>query len=74
MQGMMIARAKELLQDGTVNRVLGWQAGEFVYDITPAVFETAEELDGITYSADNLPEDLATNMAQVLAAATAMSA
>ena len=45
MQGMMIARAKELLQDGTVNRVLGWQAGEFVYDITPAVFETAEELD-----------------------------
>ena len=46
MQGMMIARAKELLQDGTVNRVLGWQAGEFVYDITPAVFETAEELDG----------------------------
>ena len=31
-------------------------------------------LDGITYSADNLPEDLATNMAQVLAAATAMSA
>ena len=36
--------------------------------------ETAEELDGITYSADNLPEDLATNMAQVLAAATAMSA
>ena len=42
MQGMMIARAKELLQNGTVNRVLGWQAGEFVYDITPAVFETAE--------------------------------
>lgn len=36
--------------------------------------ETAEELDGITYSADNLPEDLATNMVQVLAAATAMSA
>lgn len=36
--------------------------------------ETAEELGGITYSADNLPEDLATNMAQVLAAATAMSA
>lgn len=31
--------------------------------------ETAEELDGITYSADGLPEDLATNMAAVLAAA-----
>ena len=52
MQGMMIARAKELLQDGTVNRVLGWQAGEFAYDITPAVFETAEELDaGFVYNA-----------------------
>ena len=36
--------------------------------------ETVEELGGITYSADNLPEDLAANMAQVLAEATAMSA
>jgi ferredoxin len=52
MQGMMITRAKELLQDGTVNRVLGWQTGEFVYDITPAVFESAEELDaGFVYNA-----------------------
>ena len=33
--------AKELLADGTVNRVLGWKAGEFVYDITPAVFDDA---------------------------------
>ena len=31
--------------------------------------ETAEELDGITYSAGGLPEDLAANMAAVLAAA-----
>ena len=31
--------------------------------------ETAEDLDGITYSADGLPEDLAANMAAVLAAA-----
>ena len=36
--------------------------------------ETAEEINGITYTADNLPEDLAANMASVLAAsATAMS-
>ena len=35
MQELMLAKAKELLQNGTVNRVLGWQAGEFVYDITP---------------------------------------
>ena len=31
--------------------------------------ETKEELSGITYSADGLPEDLATNMAAVLAEA-----
>lgn len=31
--------------------------------------ETAEELDAITYTAEGLPEDLASNMAQVLAAA-----
>lgn len=31
--------------------------------------ETAEELEGIAYTAEGLPEDLAANMAQVLAAA-----
>ncbi len=45
MQEAMIKRAKELLADGTVTRVIGWKKGEFFYDITPAVFETAEEID-----------------------------
>ncbi|MCQ2458802.1 MAG: 4Fe-4S dicluster domain-containing protein [Ruminococcus sp.] len=45
MQEAIIKRAKELLADGSVNRVIGWKKGEFVYDITPAVFETAEEID-----------------------------
>ena len=45
MQGMMAEKAKELLQNGTVNRVLGWKRGEFAYDSIPAVFETAEEID-----------------------------
>ena len=45
MQEMMLARAKALLQSGDVQRVLGWQTGEFVYDVTPAAFETPEELD-----------------------------
>lgn len=45
MQDKMINRAKELLQDGTVNRVLGWQIGEFEYDITPAVFTSADDLE-----------------------------
>ena len=45
MQEMMKARAIELLQNGTVVRVVGWKAGDFVYDITPAVFETPEEIE-----------------------------
>ena len=45
MQEMMKNRAKALLADGTVNRVIGWRRGEFSYDITPAVFETAEEIE-----------------------------
>ena len=44
MQEMMIARAAALLADGTVNRVLGWKKGEFVYDVTPAVFTSEEAL------------------------------
>ena len=51
MQAVMEKRALELLADGTVNRVLGWTAGEFVYDVTPAVFNTAEELqNGFLYN------------------------
>ena len=47
----LISRAKELLSLGTVDRVLGWQKGEFDYDLTPAVFESAEALEsGFVYS------------------------
>lgn len=42
---ILISRAKALLADGTVNRVLGWHKGEFDYDITPAVFYSTEELE-----------------------------
>ncbi len=42
---ILISRAKALLADGTVNRVLGWHKGEFDYDITPAVFHSAEEIE-----------------------------
>lgn len=45
MQEAMKKRALELLTDGTVARVIGWEAGEFTYDVTPAVFESAEALD-----------------------------
>ena len=41
----LIKKACELLDNGTVNRVLGWKAGELAYDITPAVFSGKEELE-----------------------------
>lgn len=41
----LIEKAVSLLKNGTVACVLGWKKGEFDYDITPAVFETAEELE-----------------------------
>ena len=40
----LIDKAVELLSNGTVSCVLGWAKGEFGYDVTPAVFKTAEEL------------------------------
>lgn len=45
MQEQLIKRAKELLADGTVQKVVGWQKGLFDEDVTPAVFASAEELD-----------------------------
>ena len=45
MQDKLIARAKELLAEGKVQKVVGWQKGLFEDDITPAVFSSAEELD-----------------------------
>ncbi len=44
MQEAIIKRAIELLESGEVNRVLGWQIGEFSYDVTPTIFESADEI------------------------------
>ncbi len=38
MQERIRKKAKELLESGECSRVLGWRAGEFCYDVTPAVF------------------------------------
>ena len=45
MHEMIKAKAIELLENNTVNRVLGWKAGEFFYDLTPAIFESREEIE-----------------------------
>ena len=42
---VLVEKAISLLENGTVTAVLGWKKGEFDYDITPAVFETKEELE-----------------------------
>ncbi len=41
----IISKASSLLSDGTVDRVFGWHKGEFAYDITPALFTGAEEIE-----------------------------
>ena len=51
MQAIMEKRAIELLENGTVDRVIGWSAGEFPYDMTPAVFRSVEQLkNGFIYN------------------------
>ena len=40
----LVNRAVALLSDGTVDTVLGWKRGEFDYDVTPAVFSSADEI------------------------------
>ncbi len=40
----LVKKAVELLENGTVNRVIGLKRGEFSYDLTPFVFESIEEL------------------------------
>lgn len=49
MQEIMKKRAKELLADGTVSRVIGWEAGEFAYDAAPAVFTDEKSLERFVY-------------------------
>ena len=44
----VIARAKELLASGEVQRVLGWEKGEFDYERTPALFEQGN-IDKLVY-------------------------
>ena len=46
----LISRAKELLENGTVARVLGWKAGDLSYNPEPAYFTNAEELKDFVYN------------------------
>ena len=46
----LILKAKSLLESGEVARVLGWRKGENAWDVEPAFFTTAEELEGFVYN------------------------
>ncbi len=46
----LINRAKELLADGTVVRVLGWKHGDLAYNPEPAFFESEEALSEFVYN------------------------
>ncbi|MBQ9710170.1 MAG: 4Fe-4S dicluster domain-containing protein [Clostridia bacterium] len=52
---IMQKRAKQLLGEGLVNRVIGWKTGEFGYDQTPAVFTSAAELSSLVYDSFSAP-------------------
>ena len=45
----LIKRAKELLADGTVVRVLGWRKGDMPYNPEPCFFESEESLSEFVY-------------------------
>ena len=45
----LVKRAKELLADGTVARVLGWKNGDLSYNPEPAFFENEAELENFVY-------------------------
>ncbi len=40
----MTDKAIEMLSSGEVKRVIGWRRGEFVYDVSPSVFESIEDV------------------------------
>ena len=46
----LITRAKELLENGTVSRVLGWKVGDMPYNPEPAFFDSADALDNFVYN------------------------
>lgn len=41
----LTAKATELFNAGKIDRVIGWSAGEFDYDVTPAIFTSAEDME-----------------------------
>lgn len=45
----LVQRASELLADGSVERILGWKAGDLAFNPEPAYFENKEQLSEFVY-------------------------
>ena len=43
-QAALAEKAVSLLNEGKVQALIGWKKGEFDYDVTPALFESADEI------------------------------
>ncbi len=41
---VLVDKAVELISNGTVSSLLGWRAGEFEYDVTPALFTDINDI------------------------------
>ena len=55
MSDLIKDKVRELLENQTVSRVLGWKTGEFFYDETPAVFNSVQELEEMVYDGFSAP-------------------
>lgn len=42
---VLVSKAAELMKNGTVDRIIGWENGEFDYDVTPAAWDNAEDFE-----------------------------
>lgn len=45
----LVARIKELLENKTVERAIGWKTGDLSYNPEPAYFNSVEDLDNFVY-------------------------
>ncbi len=50
LEQLVIEKATALLTDKSVDRVIGWKKGEFVFDPSPATFNCVEELKDFVYN------------------------
>ncbi|MBQ0099050.1 MAG: 4Fe-4S dicluster domain-containing protein [Firmicutes bacterium] len=50
LENAIIKRCSELLSSGEVKRVVGWTKGEFIYDPSPATFESVDSLKDFVYN------------------------